>query len=37
LRGELRTDASNGNAFQSETGNPANNQQSVALEALFKY
>jgi hypothetical protein len=37
LRGELRTDASDVKSFQSASGNPAKDQQSVALEALIKY
>jgi hypothetical protein len=37
LRGELRADASDVKAFQSASGNPAKDQQSVAFEALIKY
>jgi hypothetical protein len=37
LRGEFRIDGSNAKAFQSASGNPASDQQSVAFEALFKY
>jgi hypothetical protein len=37
LRGEFRIDASNAKTFESAAGNPAQDQQSVALEALFKY
>lgn len=37
LRGEFRIDASDVKAFQSASGNPAQDQQSVAFQALFKY
>jgi hypothetical protein len=37
LRAELRVDGSDTKAFQSAAGNPAANQQSAALQALFKY
>lgn len=37
LRTEIRTDASDARAFQSSNGSPVKNQQSVALQALFKY
>jgi hypothetical protein len=37
LRGEIRIDASDAEAFESAFGNPVNHQQSVALEALYMY
>ena len=37
LRGEFRIDGSDAKAFQSASSNPASDQQSLSLEALFKY
>jgi hypothetical protein len=37
LRGEFRVDKSDVQSFESPGGNPAHDQQSVALEALIKY
>jgi hypothetical protein len=37
VRAEVRLDGSNGRAFQNVNGVPVQNQQSAALEALFKY
>jgi len=37
LRAELRGDSSDKNAFMQTSGSPKDSQQSVGLEALYKF